>query len=137
MIRYFPTAAIFLTASMYLALGIWLAAAPTALLTTFGINQSTPQMLTEIRAFYGGVELAIALAMLLLWRRGDSFAAALVGALTLACAMCGRLLGQLIDGSSALHLGIAITEAIGAALCFAACWQTASPNDDECDGSLK
>ena len=127
MMRYFPTVAIFVTATMYLALGVWLAAAPTALLATFGINQSTPQMLTEIRAFYGGVELAIALSMLLLWRRGDQFAAALVGALSLACAMCGRLVGQLIDGYSALHLGIAITEAIAAALCFAACWQVTNP----------
>ena len=121
--RNLPTVAIFITAFVYIGFALWLGSNPRALLTAFAIDQSTPQMLTEIRAFYGGVELAIAAAMFLLWWRGDTFAAALIGGLPLAGSVSGRLLGQLMDGYSAMHLGLAIPEAIGAVVCFLACWQ--------------
>ena len=44
-------------------------------------------------AFYGGVEMAIAVAMIVLWRRGDLFAAFVVGGLSLRIvspAVCSR-----------------------------------------------
>jgi hypothetical protein len=66
----FATVAIFFTALTYAGFALWLGLNPGALLSAFGIEQSTPQMLTEIRAFYGGVEFAIAAAMLILWWRG-------------------------------------------------------------------
>lgn len=121
--RQFPAVAILITAAVYVGFAVWLGSNPAALLTAFGIEQSTPQMLTEIRAFYGGVELAIAVAMLLLWWRGELFAAALVGGLPLLGSVSGRLIGQFADGYSTLHLGLAAPEAIGAAVCLAACWQ--------------
>ena len=124
--RNLPTVAIFITAFVYIGFALWLGSNPRALLTAFAIDQSTPQMLTEIRAFYGGVELAIAAAMFLLWWRGDTFAASLIGGLPLAGSVSGRLLGQLMDGYSAMHLGLAIPEAIGAVACFFARWQVQS-----------
>ncbi len=113
-----------MTAFIYFGFAVWLGTDPGALLSIFGIEQSTPQILTEFRAFYGGIELAIGAAMLLLLRRGDVFAAALIGGLPLAGSSSGRLLGQFLDGYSRLHLVLAFPEAIGAALCLAACWQT-------------
>lgn len=122
----FPNVAIVTTAIVYVGFAVWLGSSPGALLAAFAIEESTPPMLTEIRAFYGGVELGIAAAMLLRWWRGDAFAAALIGGLPLAGSASGRLLGQLMDGYSALHLGLAIPEVIGAVVCFLACWQTRS-----------
>jgi hypothetical protein len=116
----FATVVIWITAATYAGFAIWLGWRPAALLEGFGIEATTPQMLTEIRAFYGGVELAIAAAMLLLWRRGDAFAALVLGGLPLAGAALGRCFGMLADGFWPLHAGFAVIEAVGAGFCLAA-----------------
>lgn len=85
----------------------------------FGVDTSTPQMLTEVRAFYGGVEMAIAAAMIVLWYRGELFAALLVGGLPLAGSAIGRCIGLIADGFSVMHVGFAGLEAVGAAFCLA------------------
>lgn len=121
----FVTATVFLTAAVYAGFAVWLGTQPTALLTAFDIEQTTPQMQTEIRAFYGGIEMALAVAMIWLWKRGDLFAACLMGGLPLVGSVSGRLLGQLLDGYSPLHLGLAIPESIGATFCLIACWHVA------------
>jgi hypothetical protein len=127
----FPTVAIFITASIWAGFAIWLGVNPSVLLPAFGVESSTPQMLTEVRAFYGGVEMAIAVAMMVLWRRGDLFAALLVGGLPLVGAASGRLIGIVVDGFSAMHLGFAAMELFGAAFCFAGCWITSMTNADD------
>jgi len=118
---HFPNFVIFLTAAVWAGFAIWLSIDPRALLLAFGIEASTPQMLTEIRAFYGGVELGIALAMIVLWFRGERFASLLIGGLPLLGSACGRCLGMMIDGFSTLHVGFAAIELIGAALCMTGC----------------
>jgi len=117
----FPIVVIFITAASWTGFAVWLGVNPGALLPAFGVQASTPQMLTEVRAFYGGVELAIAVAMILLWRRGDLFAALLVGGLPLAGSACGRLTGLLVDGFSPMHLAFAALELMGAAFCLVGC----------------
>jgi hypothetical protein len=79
----FSTVAILITAASWAGFALWLGMNPGAFLPAFGVEESTPQMLTEVRAFYGGVEMAIAVAMIVLWRRGDLFASLLVGGLPL------------------------------------------------------
>ncbi|QEG40116.1 DUF4345 family protein [Roseimaritima ulvae] len=116
----FPTAVIFVTAATWAGFAIWLALYPNALLSGFGIESSTAAMRTEIRAFYGGVEMAIAVAMIVLWRRGLPAAALLVGSLPLIGAASGRCIGMLIDGFSAMHAGFAAVEITGAAVCLLA-----------------
>ena len=91
-------------------------------LPAFGVEESTPQMLTEVRAFYGGVEMAIAVAMIVLWRRGDLFASLLIGGLPLLGSASGRLIGLLADGFSIMHLGFAGLELVGAVFCLAGAW---------------
>jgi len=116
-----PTVAIFITAASWAGFAVWLGVNPGALLPAFGVDESTPQMLTEVRAFYGGVEMAIAVAMIVLWRRGDLFAALVVGGLPLVGSASGRLIGLVADGFSAMHLGFAGLEIVGAAFCLAGC----------------
>ncbi len=120
MIQRLPTIVILFTAAVWAGFGIWLGAQPTALLSAFGVEADTPAMRTEIRAFYGGVELAIAVAMIVLWVRGQFFAALLVGGLPLGFSAVGRVAGMAIDGFSMLHTGLAIVEFSGSVLCFAA-----------------
>lgn len=117
--RTFPTIAIFITATSFAGFAVWLGVNPNALLEAFGIEDRTPQMATEIRAFYGGIELAIAVAMIVLWRRGDLFAALLIGGLPLLGSASGRLIGLVVDGFSGVHLGFAGLELVGAAFCLA------------------
>lgn len=118
----FPTMALLITAAIYAGFAIWLGSTPAALLTTFGIESSTPAMLTEIRAFYGGIEMGIAVAMLVLWRRNELFAGLLVGGLPLAGSAIGRCCGLVVDDFSAMHVGLAVVEAFGAAVCLVACY---------------
>lgn len=124
----FPTVAIFITAATWAGFAIWLGLQPGALLPAFGVEASTPQMLTEVRAFYGGVEFAIAIAMLVLWKRGEPFAALLVGGLPLLGAASGRFVGLVVDGFSPTHVGFAALELVGAATCLAGCALVSKPN---------
>jgi len=117
-----PTVAIFITAASWAGFALWLGVNPGALLPAFGVDESTPQMLTEVRAFYGGVEMAIAVAMIVLWRRGDLFAALVVGGLPLVGSASGRLVGLVADGFSMMHLGFAGLEIVGAAFCLVGCF---------------
>jgi len=114
-----PTVAIFITAISWAGFALWLGLNPGALLPAFGVEASTPQMLTEVRAFYGGVEMAIAVAMIVLWRRGDLFAALLIGGLPLIGSATGRFIGLLVDGFSMMHAGFAGLEVVGAGFCLA------------------
>ena len=117
----FPTVAIWITAATWAGFGLWLGWNPGELLPAFGVDLSTPATRTEIRAFYGGVELMIAATMGLLWWRGDVFASLLVGGLPLLGAACGRLIGLMLDGYTPMHLGFAALELIGSAVCLAGC----------------
>ena len=117
--RHFASVVLLLTAATYAGFAIWLGFWPAALLTTFGIETSTPAILTEIRAFYGGVEIGIAISMIVLWRRGSVFAALLIGGLPLAGSAMGRCLGMLNDGFSSTHAILAAIETVGALLCLA------------------
>ncbi|MEM6363253.1 MAG: DUF4345 family protein [Planctomycetota bacterium] len=120
MTNRFPDVVISITASSWAGFAIWLGTDPGALLPAFGVDASTPQMLTEVRAFYGGVELAIAISMIVLWRRKQQFAALLIGGLPLVGSACGRLSGLALDGFSTMHLGFASLELLGASFCAAA-----------------
>ncbi|MEM8668935.1 MAG: DUF4345 family protein [Planctomycetota bacterium] len=117
----FPTIVILITAAFWIGFAVWLGFKPGALLPAFGIDKSTPQMLTEVRAFYGGVQLAIAVAMIVLWWRDEPFSALLVGGLPLVGSASGRFIGLLVDGYYQMHAGFAAMECIGAVFCLVGC----------------
>ena len=116
----FSTIVIFVTAACWAFFAVWLGTNPGALLPSFGVMRQTPAMLTEVRAFYGGVEAAIAVAMITLWKREQRFAALLVGGLPLLGSAVGRLCGLALDGYSNLHLSFAGFELLGFGFCLAA-----------------
>lgn len=121
--KLLPHFAIVLTVGTYSAFALWLGLDPQALLKAFKIENATAGMLTEIRAFYGGIELGIAAAMVWLWIRGDRVASLVIGGLPLAAAASVRVIGMLVDEVSSLHIMIAIAEGSGGALClFASRW---------------
>lgn len=116
----FAKVAIGMTAAIWIGFALWLGINPQALLIAFGVEQSTPPMLTEIRAFYGGVELAIAACMLLLMRSGLYRPALLIGGLPLLGSSAFRCIGSFVDGFSGLHLAMAGIEFGGFLFCLAA-----------------
>ena len=116
----FASTVILVTAASWAGFAIWLWTHPNALLPAFGVQQSTPAMVTEVRAFYGGVEAAIAVAMLVLWKRDERSAALIVGGLPLLGSALGRLSGLFLDGYSSLHLSFAGLEVLGFIFCLAA-----------------
>ncbi|MDP1563518.1 MAG: DUF4345 family protein [Pirellulaceae bacterium] len=130
-----PTMVIWLTAAVWAGIGMWFGISPQSLLSIMGVEESTPQLKTEMRAFYGGVELAIAVVMLILWRRQESFAALLVGGVPLGFSAAGRCLGMAVDGFSSLHLGLAAVEASGALLCLYAATLVTHPATGPCQQS--
>ncbi|MBX3422595.1 MAG: DUF4345 family protein [Pirellulaceae bacterium] len=113
----FASAVIWSTALTYLGFAIWLGGWPQALLGVFGIEQQPPAMLTEIRAFYGGLEFGIAAVMVILWLRSAPAAALLVGGLPLGGAAAARCLGMLVDGYSSTHAMLAGAELSGMIVC--------------------
>lgn len=120
MIQTFPKSVLWFTALVYVGFAVWLGIFPNALLEAFGIQESTPAMLTEIRAFYGGIEIGIAIVMLVLSSQGHVQPALLVGGIPLACSATGRCMGMLLDGFSTMHTGFAIVEAVGFLTCIVA-----------------
>lgn len=82
------------------------------------MEETTPQDLTEIIAHYGGKKMAIAVAMVTLWWRGDGYAAMLICGLPFCFSAFGRVLGLMLDGYSCIHVTVAILEKKGAAFCF-------------------
>jgi hypothetical protein len=118
--RHTPTIAIFVTAAIWTGFALWLGIDPQALLAAFGVEQPRPELLTEIRAFYGGVELGIAITMIVLWYIDLPLASLLVGAIPLVGSAAGRCIGLLVDGPSTMHVGFAVLELTGAAFCFVA-----------------
>lgn len=89
-----------LGALMFLSLGFWLMFKPQAL-ESFGIEARTPQGRTELRAWYGGLEIALSAFLIFgIFRPEIAPLACLVLALMSAGPLVGRVWGMLQDGSS-------------------------------------
>lgn len=123
----FAKATIWITALFWIGFAVWLGLSPAALLIAFGIEQSTPAMLTEIRAFYGGVEFAIAFAMIILLQRHEYQSSLLVGGLPLIGSSTFRMIGQALDGFSLTHSVFAGFELTGALFCLAGWYSLRKP----------
>jgi len=116
-----PRLSLRLAALAFAGFGVALLVRP-ALIGTLGIELTSPTAVTEIRAFYGGLELGLALFFALAstreaWLRPALFAqAAVLGGIALA-----RLIGVAIDGGAApLILLFAALEGAGALVAIAA-----------------
>ena len=118
-----------ITAAAWAGFGVWLMLAPDALPEAFEATSSDP-FRTEVRAFYGGLELGIAAVIALLANRHLP-AAVLVGAFTLGGIAIGRGIGLLVDGFFAPHAIFMTLELIGAIMNGVAYRRLSSRRDDD------
>ena len=89
------------------------------------VTLATPMAVTEIRAFYGGMELGFAIFFALAAARPSWFRPALVAQIgALGGLASGRIFGLIVDGSpDSLHFLLTGTEITGALIGGLALWR--------------
>ena len=109
-----------LAALMFGGFGVWLLLDPTSLGDLTGVVVSVPAARTEIRAFYGGLEIGFAAFFILGFCRPNMAATAcLCLGVVMAGLVLGRIFGFAMDGSfSNTLLVFLIIEAVFAGLGF-------------------
>lgn len=114
------TLALALSGGGFLIFGLALLLAPQAVMLQIGLVVPDGAPTTEIRAFYGGLELALAGWLLAALRQGnDRMPALLLGASCYGGVALTRAIGMLVDGSGGSFLWIALlVEAALAGLCL-------------------
>ena len=117
----FPRIALWISAATWAAFGLWLLIDPAALANA-EVAVDTPTARTEVRAFYGGLELGVAAALAWLALRGSTADGLRVALVTLACVFVCRTLGVLIEGGDVRPIIwlLGAVEAVSAAITFAA-----------------
>lgn len=114
----FPIAVLLFFGASFGAFGVWALLAPASLANLIHMTPETPGALTEIRAFYGGLEIGLAAVMIRAafhrpWRPG----ALLVLVAVAGGIAAGRIVGLIIDQSvSGTMLGALVWEVAGAVL---------------------
>lgn len=98
-----------LSAFGLLAFGLAMTVAPEALLGPLGLSFDSAAAVTEIRAFYGGLELGLGAAILYCLLRPTLRRLGLqLSALCYGCIAIVRALGMVIDGSGGTFLWAAL-----------------------------
>jgi hypothetical protein len=105
-----------LGAISFAAFGLWLFVEPTGL-ASMGVVVDTANGRTEIRAFYGGLELGLAAYLGIAARRPQWTRPALIAAIfVLAGAGLGRVTSMAIEGQGSTALWILASAELGGAL---------------------
>ena len=109
-----------LAASMFGVFGVWLLLAPEKMGDWSGIQATLPTAKTELRAFYGGLEIGLAMFFLAAWLRPKmAVSACLCLGIVMAGVSLSRMLGFLLDGSACAEQFVFLAiEALFAALGF-------------------
>ncbi|MEM6639767.1 MAG: DUF4345 family protein [Pseudomonadota bacterium] len=104
------------------AFGVWALAAPQSLSQLLHFGLETPGAVTELRAFYGGLELGLCGFLLAAVFFRHLVPGALIALAAIAGGVAlGRIIGMVLDGStSSLMLGVLTWEIAGAVLGVAA-----------------
>ena len=120
----FAKLVVLLHAVAYLGFGIAFLLRPAELADFIDVSVETPAALTELRAFYGGLEIGLGLWLLAALPRGDSVVTGrLAGAaLFMACVAGARACGLVIDGPTSSTLLLFAIEAVLTGLAVAALW---------------
>lgn len=107
-----------LNAVLFAGLGAWCLADPAGTLGPVGVVAQTPHGATELRAMYGGLELGVALFLLLCTRRTAWLGAGLLlcGLALLGLGLTRGLAAVATGTFSGLHPVLVATELGGAAL---------------------
>lgn len=119
------TLSLALTALAYGGFGAWLLVSPSSM-EAVGLALTTPAGYTEIRAFYGGLELGCAAFFVLAaLRPGWHIPGLVLQATSLGGAALGRVAGLVIDGTrDGLVYGLLAAEAFAAVVALALLWRT-------------
>ena len=97
----FSKVVVVITALIFLGFGLVILFAPGAVMGMVNFDVSDPIARTEIRAFYGGLEIGIALFLAhCVFLGGRARAGLVAGTLMLGGVFFSRLLGAWIDGTS-------------------------------------
>lgn len=112
------------------AFGAWALAAPQSLAGLLGYTLQTPGAVTELRAFYGGLELALGGYWLLAALRRDMLAAGLLSMILVwGFVAASRAIGFAIDGGIVTPSIVAlVTEVAGFVLAAAALRRLPAPH---------
>ena len=110
-----PTVLVFFGLS-FGAFGAWALVAPQSLATLLNFELATAGAVTELRAFYGGLEIALCALMLAAVAKPELVRPALVGLIVVAGGIAvGRMVGLVLDGSaSGMMFGALAWEIAGA-----------------------
>lgn len=107
----------------YLLFGVWALLAPQGFARLIGFTLQTPVAITELRSFYGGLEIGLAAFLLL---STVDRQAALAGLAVLSIATGGivlaRLIGLFVDGSASQFIFIALGWEVSAVALGAWAW---------------
>ncbi|WP_169978211.1 DUF4345 family protein [Tautonia rosea] len=114
---------LWLTAIAFGGFGLWLLIQPEGI-TGLGVELTHPVARAEIRAFYGGLELGLALFFTVAASRPSWFAAGLFAqAAALGGVALGRIIGIVVDGvSDSLFVGLLAAELTGCLIGIVALW---------------
>lgn len=112
-----------LCAAGFAVFGVWMLLFPVAGFAMLGVAVQTADFATEIRAFYGGLELALAALIARgMWRADRVLPALEIAAVAYGCVAASRLLGLLLDGSGATWHWVALGSEATLAAAAAFCW---------------
>ena len=97
----FAKAVLIAAGLMYLAFGVAFVIAPAKLGGWVHLGVAHPVARTELRAFYGGLEIGLAVFLLLCVRRPGWVAPGLLAsALAFGCTAAARIVGMVVDRSA-------------------------------------
>jgi peptidoglycan/LPS O-acetylase OafA/YrhL len=100
----------------FLGFGIALLIEPQAVMASIGFVVPDGVPATEIRAFYGGAEIALGLLLAAcLWRPERRRVGLQINAMVYGCIGLARVAGMLIDGSDSTFLRVALATELGLA----------------------
>ena len=109
---------LFVVGLLYGIFGIMFFLAPVKFAPSLGYTELTASSTIEIMAIYGGLELAIAIAVFAGLAKGDAKAAAFVCLISLLGFAGGRIIGLGIHGLQGNHLSFLILELVLALMSF-------------------
>lgn len=100
-----------------LAFGAWSLAAPESIAEVLKVTLLTPGAVTEIRSFYGGLELGLAGFWIMGATRADLTRPALVSMVVIwGSVALARIYGLVVDGGTASSLYVALASELAAAI---------------------
>jgi hypothetical protein len=116
------------SAAVFLALGLVFILRPLMMLGALDIKAEPGKALADIRAVYGGLDLAIGILLIYYFVRRQWATGLGISALVCVCLAIGRLVGILIDpATDILTFGLFASEVLGAVLSAVALFLARQP----------